>query len=484
MVTLVYFLLPKKLCKAWLLIGSYAFYMNWNAVYGLLLLAVTLTTYVGGLLIERSASDAVGKPKKAPLIVSLVIVIGLLFYFKYANFFLENIAHVIPAASSPRFDFIRNILLPVGISFYVFQAVGYVIDVYRGNTKAEHNFINFALFVSFFPQLVAGPIERSTNLLPQIRSIDENRHFDAGRFFDGLVLMLWGLFVKMVIADRAALFVNEVFEHYYFYGFAELSVGALLFFIQLYCDFAGYSMVAIGAAKVLGFTLMDNFNAPYFSMTIAEHWRRWHISFSKWMMDYVYIPLGGNRKGLPRKCINLFIVFLLSGLWHGAGWTYIIWGCLHGIFVVIDNLLKKPIDGLKTRFNLNTEAFSYKLLFILKTNLVLAFIDIIFRADSIRHALYYMQQMFRNYNPWVFFDQTIYEIGMNPLNWHILIIACEVLFIVEFMYYRTGKKPDALLQGQGVWFKFAVVFALFTAVWVFGIYGPYFNGSEFIYFQF
>jgi len=332
-VTLIYFLIPHKVRYIWLLITSYYFYMCWNAKYALILLFSTTITYVAGLLIEKANKikdeKRSKKWKKVFVTISFVINLLILFLFKYFDFAVENINSILILFNmkvlSPSFD----VVLPVGISFYIFQALSYTVDVYRKDVHVEKNFFKYALFVSFFPQLVAGPIERSKNLLKQIH---ERHYFDGQRVKDGLLLMIWGGFQKIVIADRVAIVVNTVFNNFPEYGGMYIVVAAILFAIQIYCDFAGYSTIAMGSAKVMGFELMENFNAPYFSTSVSEFWRRWHISLSSWFKDYLYIPLGGNRKGKTRKYINLMIVFIVSGLWHGAQWSFVIWGALNRCF--------------------------------------------------------------------------------------------------------------------------------------------------------
>lgn len=327
-VLFIYYIVPKKMKQFWLLAASYYFYMCWNAKYIVLMLFSTIITYVSGLIIEKIKSNSwsIEKKifyKKVSVAVSFFLNLMVLFYFKYINFALGTLKamlHIVNVdLSVPAFD----IMLPVGISFYTFQALSYTVDVYRGDIYAEKNFFRYALFVSFFPQLVAGPIERSKNLLKQL-AIPKKFNFDSAK--EGCLLMIWGYFLKIVLADRIAIFVDVVYNDFEKFGGYYLIVATLLFAIQIYCDFGGYSVIAIGAAKILGIDLMENFNTPYLSKSVSEFWRRWHISLSSWFKDYLYIPLGGNRKSRLRKNINLMIVFLVSGLWHGADWSFVIWG--------------------------------------------------------------------------------------------------------------------------------------------------------------
>lgn len=324
---LVYFLIPRKIRYIWLLVTSYYFYMCWNAKYALLILASTIVTYVSGIGIDwlnrRMVAEKAVIWKKACVTLSLLINFAILGFFKYSSFFFENLSSILSRVGvnfvQPAFD----IVLPVGISFYTFQALGYVIDVYRGKTVAEKNFLRYALFVSFFPQLVAGPIERSDNLLKQLKA---STVFNVKNARIGLLTMAYGLFVKIVVADNIATLINPIINNYQQYDGMVLLTAVVLFAFQIYCDFEGYTQMAIGSARVLGYQLQENFNTPYLATSVKAFWNRWHISLTQWFTDYLYIPLGGNRKGKFRKCLNILIVFLSSGLWHGAGWNYILWG--------------------------------------------------------------------------------------------------------------------------------------------------------------
>lgn len=326
-VVLIYFMVPKKVRYIWLLGTSYYFYMSWNPKYALLIFLSTLLTWLTGIGIGyfREKGSSV-MAQKLCVAVCCVANLGILAFFKYFDFLLENLNILLNGLGIQSINKPFEVLLPVGISFYTFQALSYIIDVYRRDVKIEKNLARYALFVSFFPQLVAGPIERSTNLLTQIIELPKKKLLDYQRITDGLIYMLYGFWLKMVIADRASVLVDYVFDKWYLYGTVELCVGAIMFAIQIYCDFASYSAIAIGASQVMGITLMENFEAPYFAVSIKDFWRRWHISLSSWFRDYVYIPLGGNRCSKIRKYFNLIVTFLASGLWHGANWTYVIWG--------------------------------------------------------------------------------------------------------------------------------------------------------------
>lgn len=291
-VILIYFIIPRRARSLWLLITSYYFYMSWNAQYALLIAASTLITYLSGLLMERFPSQ---KARKRVVALSFASNLGILAYFKYAYFLVKNMNILLPVPSW-MVEKSLSIVLPVGISFYTFQALSYTMDVYRGEVEPEKNPIRYALFVSFFPQLVAGPIERSKNLLKQVKNVENIHLWDYDRIASGFILMCWGMFQKVVIADRLAIFVDQVWENVGSYGSVEAILAVFGFSIQIYCDFAGYSSIAIGAARMMGFDLMENFNAPYFAKSIAEFWHRWHISLSTWFRDYLYIPLGATER--------------------------------------------------------------------------------------------------------------------------------------------------------------------------------------------
>jgi D-alanyl-lipoteichoic acid acyltransferase DltB (MBOAT superfamily) len=327
-----------------LLAVSLFFYMCWNPVYLCLILFSVAVTWTSGILMSDhgSVSSSPGR-KKLILASSLALNLAALFFFKYYNFFAGTVNSLFgQSGAGPAALPTLNVLLPVGISFYTFQALGYSIDVYRGTVAAERNFINYALFVTFFPQLVAGPIERTGNLLPQFKV---DHAFDYDRVTSGLKLATWGMFKKVVIADRLAVYVNAVYGLPGVYPASALALATFFFTFQIYGDFSGYSDIAIGTARVLGFNLMTNFRKPYFSKSISEFWRRWHISLSTWLKDYLYIPLGGNRKGAFRQKLNLLITFLISGLWHGAAWHFVLWGLLHGIFQVIERSIPERVQA-------------------------------------------------------------------------------------------------------------------------------------------
>ncbi|MBE6097709.1 MAG: MBOAT family protein [Schwartzia succinivorans] len=333
LVFILYWWLPHRFRWGLLLVASYYFYMSWNPQYVVLILGTTIVSYISAILLERLDSP---QQKRLVIVVAGLICLGVLFVFKYFNFISESVAYVCAQLAIPLHPITLQVLLPVGISFYTFQTLSYVIDVYKGKVKAEHHFGQYATFISFFPQLVAGPIERTQNLLPQIKSV---KTFGYNEAVYGLRLMAWGFFKKLVVADNAALIVDNVYGSLDKCTGLDLLLAVFLFTLQIYCDFSGYSDIAIGSARILGIKLMTNFKSPYWSGSLKEFWGRWHISLSTWFRDYLYIPLGGSRCSTLQHNINIMITFLVSGLWHGANWTFVFWGGIHGAVQVIENLL-------------------------------------------------------------------------------------------------------------------------------------------------
>jgi len=462
LVTTSYFLLPHKFRWLLLLAASCYFYMVFVPVYILILGFTIFIDYFAGIFLEKNS----GSKRKYFLIASLIANIGVLAVFKYYNFFTENIARFLDSlgyrTSLPRL----GILLPIGLSFHTFQAMSYTIEVFRGNQKAERNFGIYALYVMFYPQLVAGPIERPQNLIHQFK---EKHPFEYKRITEGLKLMLWGFFMKVVIADRLAIFVNDVYNNPMNYNGKTLALATVFFSFQIYCDFAGYSNIAIGVAKVMGINLMTNFNRPYFSKGISEFWKRWHISLSTWFRDYFYIPLGGNRVRVSRIYLNLLLVFLVSGLWHGANWTFIVWGLINGLYLLIgkssegiwNRILKKtlpniligPLAGIR----------------IIITFLLASFAWIFFRANSLGDALNITSRICQ-------FSGSLI-IGKSQLV--IALSGIIFLIIVEFFneYHQGGPLPFKTNH----WLKEQICYSLLLISILF--FGE-FSGSRFIYFQF
>jgi len=485
-VTALYFLLPQRLRWVLLLAASCVFYMFFIPIYILILFVTITIDYFAGIYIERSA----GKGRVFFLSLSIVSLCAFLFFFKYFNFFNANFAAIaqfldlrypIPAL---------RIILPIGLSFHTFQSLSYVIEVFRGNQKAERNFGVYALYVMFYPQLVAGPIERPQNLLHQFY---EKHRFEPRRVVDGLKLMMWGMFKKVVIADRLAVFVNQIYDHPHDYTGIWLILATIFFAFQIYCDFSGYSDIAIGAARVMGFRLMQNFNRPYFAKSIAEFWKRWHISLSTWFRDYLYIPLGGNRRGPKRWYFNLFITFLISGLWHGANWTYVAWGALNGAYLIGGiwyNRLVGP--GLLSRY-----AKLGNLLKVLGTFGLTCFAWIFFRAKSIGDALQIVANLRRDmprqidYLAWVLIQfakgqenlnaQLMYG-GKPLLSLSDLLLSLVLIgFLLVVQLCQRRRPLMEVLSRQPLWIRWPVYYA---GIMVIGFFGAYHSAREFIYFQF
>lgn len=477
-VLLIYWLLPDRIRYMWLLAASYYFYMQWNTRYILLLIFVTTVAYTGGIWIEKFPE---GKSKKriAVLTICLCLCLSILGIYKYADFGVQTANRVLRLFRVQQLSWTPVLILPVGISFYTLQSLGYLIDVYRGNTYAEKNYFRFALFVSFFPQLVAGPIERSKNLLKQLGT---PRTFSYENLRRGFLLIIWGLFLKMVIADRAAVFVDTVYADYNTYNGFYIVFATFLFSVQIYCDFHGYSTIARGAALTMGYSLVENFNAPYFSKSVQEFWRRWHISLSSWFRDYLYIPLGGNRKGNIRKNINLLIVFSVSGLWHGATWAFVFWGLLNGVYQVISNL----VTPVKKRFVIFAdwkERTPEKALKVGMTFVLISFAWLFFRAGNFREAVEILKSMFQvcNYN--IFFDESLYALGISRKYFAVLCSAILALFVVDYRKYKGIDVAQEFLS-QNFWFRCLSEMVLIFMILLFGCYGELYDAASFIYFQF
>lgn len=478
-VFLVFLIVPKKFRQIWLLVCSYFFYMCWDYRCIVLILFSTVATYLSGLLLEKASSES---KKKLIVAACLLSNFGILFVFKYFNFVAGTVMHIAGRSFDP-----FNIILPVGISFYTFQAVGYTIDCYRGNIAPEHNFIRYALFVSFFPQLVAGPIERSGNLLGQIDNLSRMSRrdiLDIRRLQEGFILMTWGMFLKLVIADRVAVIVDNVYDNVYMYGSVGLLMAFFGFGLQIYCDFASYSTIAIGTARFFNITLMENFDAPYFATSVTDFWRRWHISLSSWFRDYLYIPLGGNRKGQARKLLNLLIVFACSGLWHGANWTFVFWGTMHGVLLVIENLLRPWIRRIDEYMGVNKKNAGFMLCRAAVVTLIADVAWVFFRADSFGQAYTFFYRLFTRGDWWKVFDGTIYTYGLDITEMWILAIGIMILVVVDFIRVRKHLPFGRYLMGEYAVFRVVVVVALLIFTIVFGQYGPGFDSKEFIYFQF
>ncbi len=474
-VAFLYFTMPARFRWAFLLLASYVFYMAWEPGYAVLIWISTLVDYFAALGIARAAEK---RRKRAYLLLSCFTNLGLLFFFKYFNFFSDALRPIMAKAGLQIELPYSELLLPVGISFYTFQTLGYTIDVYRGKQEAERHLGRFALYVSFFPQLVAGPIERAKNLLPQFRAL---RDFDYARVADGLKLMLWGLFKKVVIADRLAVLVEYMYSDPARHPGPALVLATVFFTYQIYCDFSGYSDIAIGAAQVLGFKLSVNFRRPFAAVSIQDFWRRWHISLSTWFRDYVYIPLGGGRGGGAALYRNIVIVFLLSGLWHGAAWTYVIWGLLHAGYMLA-GLAARPLRERAARsMGLARLPRLHRAVRVCVTFALVNFAFIFFRADSLGDAAYIATHLFSGWG--VLFDpaflgNTMSSFGLRPYE---LALAFALVLFLEGVQLLQSKGPvRERIARQSVWVRWAVYSAGLWLIFLFGVL----RQTEFIYFTF
>lgn len=440
----LYYVMPEKVKNVFLFFVSLGFYACFKFSYLFLLLGVIGIVYVSALAMDGKGA----KYNKQILAADITAAVVMLMVFKCIN------------------------VLPVGISFYTFIALGYLIDVYRGRIKAEKDFIAFGTFVAFFPPLLSGPIERAENLLKQIKA---EKVFNEERVLNGICRMLWGYFQKVVIADRIAVIVNAIYGNEDQYTGAYVLLATVLYAFQIYCDFAGYSNLAIGAAGVMGFELRENFNVPYKAVNISDFWDRWHISLSTWLRDYVYISLGGNRKGEWKKYRNLLITFLVSGIWHGVNWTFIVWGALHGVYSIVHNVLAKKCKSLAGKVVTGLK--------MVGTFLIVDFAWLFFRADSVKHALGLIKKIFVEFEVFSLLDREMaITMGLEIEEIVVLVIALLILVLVDFtkdvFSYREKIVKSPLVVR---WIVFYV--AIFVII-IFGHYGPGFEAGQFIYAQF
>ncbi|RXK81813.1 MBOAT family O-acyltransferase [Filimonas effusa] len=457
----LYYFLPRKYTWVLLLIASLFFYMCWRWQYIFLLFFPATIDFFVARKLEHTPEQ---KKKKLLLCISIITNLGLLFYFKYYNFFIESFNASAAFLHSPLVINSAKIILPVGISFYTFQSISYTVEVYRGHIKAERHFGRFALFVSYFPQLVAGPINRPQILLPQLRNLEP---LEADNFVKGGRLILWGMFKKIVVADRLAIFVNIVYNDPGAYHGASLIIATLFFAFQIYCDFSGYSDIAIGVAKTMGVDLVKNFNKPYFSHSIKEFWSKWHISLSTWFRDYLYIPLGGNRAGTGKWIFNLFITFLVSGIWHGASWNFVIWGAIHGVLIALEALNSKykfipvKLPGLISN---------------LLTFVLVCFAWIFFRSNTVHDSFLVIRNMFDWSIP--LWNEIKQLNGANIYNF-----AVGFPLIILLLLFEKGWEAawaQRLFHGSVI-MRFGCYLVLFLLIALFGVF---ISQGSFIYFQF
>lgn len=457
----VNFALPPRLRRWFLLAASYYFYMCWSVRYISVILAITLIDFYAGIAIESAREHR----RRLYLALSIFCNFGLLFVFKYLTFFAV-ILHLPASVDVPHWA------IPLGISFHTFQAVSYTVDVYRRKVPAERNLGVYALYVAFFPQMVAGPIERPGNLIPQLH---QPKPFDVARVTSGLRTALWGLIKKVVIADLASTLVNNVWANPASYSTTVLWVAAVLFSIQIYCDFSGYSDIAIGTARILGYDLTINFRQPYFARSISGFWRCWHISLSTWFRDYLYIPLGGSKRSTARWCFNIAVVFLASGLWHGANATFIAWGALHAAYILIGTWTLPLRTRAAAALGLNHFPRFHVAGQILVTNLLVTLSWVIFRAPTLYGARYFLARLFA---PDLFRITDLFRAGLPRFEMAFLLTAIPCVFAIEYLRRNPPQGLRNLWQKRS--FRWPVYAAAVYTVIFFGV----FERTEFIYFQF
>jgi D-alanyl-lipoteichoic acid acyltransferase DltB (MBOAT superfamily) len=459
----LHFLAPQRWRWVVLLACSYYFYMSWRPIYGLLLGGTTVVDYIAGIAIAASKTRA---RRRLMLSMSLTANLGVLFTFKYLGFFAASANALVNALGGAWSWGSLDILLPVGVSFYTFQSLSYTIDVYRGVIQPERHFGIFAVYVSFFPQLVAGPIERPHHLLPQFR---KRHRFDVDRIESGLKLMLWGFFKKLVIADRLAGYVKEVYGNSADYGGMPHLIATYFFAFQIYCDFSAYSEIAKGTARLLGYDLMDNFKRPYLAVNIQDFWRRWHISLTSWFRDYLYIPLGGNRVSPGRLRRNVLIVFVVSGLWHGANWTFVVWGALHGVYSLAYLWWRsRRAPGWQPEPRPIQTLLSMLLTFHL---VVLAWV--FFRAESVGHAMTVLGTIFSPH--WAV------DVGVKGISALEVGISVGFIGLLMALEWLGGQDFTQTLARRHRGLRWSLYYAVVLLIFNFGMFH---SPSEFIYFQF
>lgn len=470
----LYYILPYKYKWYLLLIGSCIFYMAWRIEFIFLILFSSFFNYYIGLLIEKYENKS-----KTILTTGLIINFLILFIFKYSIFINHSFMSIYNYfnISYPIKDF--DIVLPMGISFYTFQATSYTIDIYRKRYKAEKNILKVSLYIMFFPQLVAGPIERADNLLNQLFL---NHKFNIYNISMGIKIMLIGYFKKIVIADRIAILVNTVYNSPYDYNGISFIIATIFFAIQLYCDFSGYSDIAIGCAKLFNINLMENFKSPYFSKSVKEFWTRWHISLSTWFKDYLYIPLGGNRKGIIRTYFNLIITFLVSGIWHGANWTFILWGGLNGFYQIVGDLKNRFLKNIN--FNIKNKYINrfFNIFRILITFSLICFSLIFFRANTVKDAFYIINNLFsdiQNVNNIQYLYNISTQLGLNIFEILMATACIMILFIIEIFEYK--QRIYITLNKLPFIIRFIFYYIITIIILSMGVFS---NAGQFIYFQF
>ena len=452
MTIIIYFIAPEKYRKYILLLASYFFYAYSDFKNIVILILVTLISFISGLLLEKYKNKST---QKKIIFIAIFLIVGILIYFKYLKFVYENINYLLNTNFS-----IENIVVPLGISFFTLQAISYPIDVYRKDVNVEKNIVTFALFVSFFPQILSGPIGKSKNMLPQFNNkcIAKKENIKIGVY-----IILFGLFQKMIIADLLAIGVNNVYSNLADYKGIALIIVAFMYSFQIYFDFNSYTKMAYGSGKIFGYELINNFKSPYFSHSIKEFWSKWHISLSTWFRDYIYFPLGGSRISKNRTYLNILIVFLISGLWHGAAYTFIIWGILHALFQIFER-----------QFNLHFKSNFFN---IIKTFILVTFAWIFFRANTLGDAFYFIKNMF--FVDFVNIKGQILSIGLDKIDILVLIISVALVLTLEVINIKKDICSWFIKTSPN--FQAMIIMTTIFLIIIFGVYGPGFDNSQFIY---
>jgi len=469
-VAALYFLLPKKCKWLMLLIASYYFYAFYQAELLFLIILTTAISFFMSHLIERTEKSSL---RKVYLALTLAVCLGVLFFYKYFNFLGSSISGIISLFGGEPPEIVLNLALPVGISFYTFQTLSYVIDVYRGDVKTERNIFFYALFVSFFPQLVAGPIERPGNLIPQLK---EEHKPSYDNFIRGSKQMILGFFKKICVADLVSSYVSAVYSSAEEATSLAVILATLMFAVQIYCDFSGYTDIATGCARIIGIRLMKNFDHPYSASSIKEFWARWHISLSGWFKDYLYFPLGGSRCSRPRHALNLFIVFMVSGLWHGANWTFVVWGVLHGIYRMVGIFTEEKRNKLVCRAGFEPDSRLVRGVRRVITFMLVSFAWIFFRANTISDALTLVGAIFTKHAS---LTSALSLMNLDAVSIFLIIFAIATLFILDrALSYDENDGSDILVKnGAFIYYVYAIIFVWFLLL-------SRGQSSTFIYFQF
>jgi len=470
----VYYIVPVRFRWTILLAASYYFYGSFKIQYLGLIVFSTLITYTTALFMDGRQKK---NRKKHLLLISIICNMGLLFVFKYFNFFQSSLINAFSLWEIPYGERLLHLVVPVGISFYIFQLVSYSVDVYHGHMPPEKHLGVFALYVAFFPKLLAGPIERAKQFLPQLH---EGHQWDWGRATNGFKLIVWGLFKKLVVADRLAVFVDLVFANPGNYEGPSLALATVLYSFQIYCDFSGYTDVAIGASQVLGFKLMDNFDRPYSARSIAEFWRRWHISFSTWLRDYLYIPLGGNRVMPVRLYINLVIVFLVCGFWHGANWTFIEWGLIHGLYLIVGLASQGIRSKITHALGLDRIPAFHRGLQVFTTFILVSLAWVFFRAESLYDAIYVVTHLHTGWAD-IFAGNKLGSIlFLEKPKVQLIIALCSLVFVWFIHFIETHDNMRNMLSKKPFYLRWAIYYVMLISVLL--LYAQ--SSQRFIYFQF